>query len=81
MVYRQGEGRKDLPYPFSLPHLEFYQRCQTVSQRAERWLPLPRSHVERRVLKQLAKVLARFEELPRLTWGALGRIARARLPG
>jgi hypothetical protein len=26
-------------------------------QRAERWLPLPRSHVERRILKQLAKVL------------------------
>jgi len=64
----EGEGQKDLPYPFSLPHLDFYQRCQAVSQRAERWLPLPRSHVERRVLKQLAKVLAHFEELPRLAW-------------
>jgi len=64
----EGEGRKDLPYPFSLAHLEFYQRCQTALQRAERWLPLPRSHVERRILKQLAKVLARFEELPRLAW-------------
>ncbi|MCG6859702.1 MAG: hypothetical protein LJE70_00200 [Chromatiaceae bacterium] len=71
----EGEGRKDLPYPFSLPHLEFYQRCQTVSQRAERWLPLPRSHVERRVLKQLAKVLARFEELPRLAW-AVSKLER-----
>jgi len=64
----EGEGRKDLPYPFSLAHLEFYQRCQMALQRAEGWLPLPRSHVERRVLKQLAKVLGRFEELPRLAW-------------
>jgi len=36
--------------------------------RAERWLPLPRSHVERRTLKQLSKILARFDELPRLAW-------------
>ena len=64
----EGEGRKDLPYPFSLPHLDFYRRCQEVTQRAERWLPLPRSHIERRALKQLAKVLARFDELPRLAW-------------
>jgi hypothetical protein len=64
----EGEGRKDLPYPFSLPHLDFYQRCREATQRAERWLPLPRSHVERRALKQLSKVLARFDELPRLAW-------------
>ena len=64
----EGEGRKDLPYPFSLPHLDFYQRGQEARQRAERWLPLPRSHVERRALKQLAKVLARFDEVPRLAW-------------
>jgi hypothetical protein len=51
-----------------LPHLGFYQRCREASQRAERWLPLPRSQVERRVLKQLAKILARFDELPRLAW-------------
>ena len=62
----EGEGRKDLPYPFSLPHLDFYRRCREATQRAERWLPLPRSHVERRALKQLAKVLAQFDELPRL---------------
>ena len=71
----EGEGRKDLPYPFSLPHLECYQRCQTALQRAERWLPLPRSHVERGILKQLAKVLARFEELPRLAW-AVSKLER-----
>ncbi len=64
----EGEGRKDLPFPFSLVHLGFYQRCREAMQRAERWLPLPRSHVERRVLKQLAKVLTRFDEYPRLAW-------------
>jgi hypothetical protein len=64
----EGEGRKDLPYPFSLPHLDFYRRCQEATQRAERWLPLPRSHVERRALKQLAKVLDQLDELPRLAW-------------
>lgn len=66
----EGEGRKDLPYPFSLPHLEFYQRCQVVMQRSERWLPLPRSWMERRILKQLASILACFDALPRLTWAA-----------
>jgi hypothetical protein len=64
----EGEGGKDLPYPFSLPHLSFFQRCREATQRAERWLPLPRSHVERRALKQLSKILARFDELPRLVW-------------
>ncbi len=64
----EGEGRKDLPYPFALPHLGFYQRCREAPQRAEHWLPLPRSHVERRVLKQLSKVLARLDQLPRLAW-------------
>jgi len=64
----EGQGQKDLPYPFSLPHLDFYQRCQQMTQRAEHWLPWPRSPVERRVLKQLAKLLAQFDALPRLRW-------------
>lgn len=64
----EDEGHKDLPYPFSLPHLAFYQRCQVVKQRAEQWLPLPRSRVERRVLKQLNTLLAGFDALPRLNW-------------
>jgi hypothetical protein len=63
-----AEGRKDLPYPFALPHLHFYQRCGRVSQQAERWLPLPRSPVERRLLKQLDAVIARLVPMTRLTW-------------
>ena len=64
----EGEGHKNLPHPFSLVHLSFYQRCREAMQRAERWLPLPRSQVERRILKQLSKILARFDALPRLAW-------------
>ena len=64
----EGEGGKDLPYPFCLPHLSFYQRSQEAMQRAERWLPLPRSHVERRTLKQLSNVIARLGEAQRLCW-------------
>ncbi len=64
----EGEGRKDLPYPFCLPHLGFYQRCQDTVHRAQRWLPLPRSPVERRILKQLTTIMARWDELPRLAW-------------
>ena len=66
----EGEGGKDLPYPFCLPHPGFYQRSQAAMQRAERWLPLPRSHVERRALKQLSHVIARLDEQQRLSWVA-----------
>jgi len=48
----EGEGAKDLPFPFCLPHLNFYLRCHEVAQRLERWIPLPRSQVELRVIKQ-----------------------------
>jgi len=64
----EGQGQKDLPYPFALPHLDFYQRCRQMTQRLEHWLPLPRSHLERRLIKQLAKILAQFDTLPRLAW-------------
>ena len=64
----EGEGGKDLPYPFCLPHLFFYQRCQDAMQRAERWLPLPRSHVERRALKQLSNIIDHLDWAHRLCW-------------
>lgn len=64
----EGEGKKDLPYPFSLPHLNSYQRCREVIQRAERWLPLPRSQVERAILKQLNHIIVGLNKLERLSW-------------
>ncbi len=59
----EGEGGKDLPFPFCLPHLNFYQRCCEVTQRVERWMPLPRSQVERRVLKQIFTVITRLDKI------------------
>ena len=70
------EGRKDLPYPFALPHLTFYLRCGQLLQQAERWLPLPRSHVERRVLKQAVAVIGGFNKIDRFAW-AVPRLERS----
>jgi len=52
----EGDGKKDAMYPFSLPHLEFCQRCQTAMQRADSWVPMPRSHAERRALRHLEEL-------------------------
>jgi len=64
----EGTGGKDLPFPFCLPHLNFYQRCCEVTSRAERWVPFPRSHVERRVFKQLSSILTQMNKLERFAW-------------
>ena len=39
----EGTGHKDLPYPFALPHWDFYRRCGQFRHQARRWLPGPRS--------------------------------------
>ena len=62
------EGRKDRPYPFALPHLNFYQRCGQILAQAERWLPLPRSYVEQRVLKQTVAVIGGLNKIDRFAW-------------
>jgi len=59
----EGEGGKDLPFPFCLPHLNFYLRCCEVTQRLEQWMPLPRSQIERRVIKQLFTVITRLNKI------------------
>jgi hypothetical protein len=55
----EGEGKKTLLYPFSLPHLEFFQRCQQTLQKAERWVPTPRTPAEHRAIAQLATFINR----------------------
>lgn len=62
----EGVGGKDLPFPFCLPHLNFYQRCCQVAQRVEHWLPFPRSRVERRILKQIFTVVAKLKKIQHL---------------
>jgi hypothetical protein len=62
----EGEGKKDAMYPFSLPHLEFFQRCQAAMQRADVWVPTPRSQAERRALRHLEGLMRRLEKDKRL---------------
>jgi len=64
----EGTGGKDLPYPFCLPHLDFYQRCHDITNRAQRWIPFPRSHVERRVLKRLSGIMIQMNKIERFAW-------------
>ncbi len=63
----QGEGRKKPSYPFALPHLEFYQRCQQAMQRAERWVPSPRTQTEQRALNHFGRLIGRVEQDQRFT--------------
>jgi hypothetical protein len=50
----EGDGKKTLLYPFSLPLLEFFQRCRQASQKLECWVPTPRTQAERRAIGQLS---------------------------
>lgn len=62
----EGDGRKDAPYPFALPHLEFVRRCRQSCERAAQWVPCPRTQPERRVIAVLARRVERLERDPRL---------------
>jgi len=53
-----GEGRRDPPFPFGLPHLDFVQRCDRALEQAQVWVPQPRSSAERRALSSLETTLA-----------------------
>jgi hypothetical protein len=62
----EGDGKKKLLFPFTLPHLEFYQRCRQAMKRAERWVPSPRSQPERRALRYFGTLISRIEKDKRL---------------
>ncbi|MHC5058889.1 MAG: IS66 family transposase [Planctomycetota bacterium] len=57
----EGDGRKDAPFPFALPHLDFFRRCRQAQERADQWVPCPRTQPERRALRHLASLVGRFE--------------------
>ena len=59
----EGEGRKHLPYPFSLPHLAFARRCERFPAQRDLRLPRPRTRVEQRLLRQAAEALADLRRL------------------
>ena len=57
----EGDGKKKTLYPFALPHLDLFHRCRQAMQRAERWVPAPRTQPERRALRHLGSLMARVE--------------------
>jgi hypothetical protein len=62
----EGTGKKDLCFPFSLPHLEFVRRCHQALACAERWVGAPRTEPERRTIRHLEALLARLDREARL---------------
>jgi hypothetical protein len=62
----EGEGKKDLDDPFSLSHLTFFQRCQQAAQKAEGWVPSPRTQPERRAIGHLSTLMRRLNRERRL---------------
>ena len=61
----EGTGHKHPSYPFALPHLDFYRRCQQFPAERDRRLPAPRSPREQRLLRQVAAALADWHWLQR----------------
>ena len=57
----EGEGRKTLLYPFSLPHLELLHRCQQALRKAECWVPSPRTAATRRAIAHLTRLVNRMD--------------------
>jgi hypothetical protein len=72
----EGEGKKDATYPFSLPHLEFFQRCRDAMRRADIWVPTPRSQAERRALRHLGSLIRGLEKDKRVL-DAVARLEKA----
>ena len=57
----EGDGTKDLLYPFALVHLEFFQRCREALQRAQCWVQGARTPPERRAIDHLATLVRRVD--------------------
>ena len=49
----EGNGTKGPSFPFALPWLDFFHRCQTAVEQAESWIPRPRKAPERAVIRLL----------------------------
>lgn len=73
----EGDGKKDATYPFSLPHLTFFQRCRNAKQKFDTWVPTPRSQAEYRALNHLAGLMRRLEKDKRFK-DAVGRLEKGR---
>jgi hypothetical protein len=63
----EEDGRSDAPFPFSLPHLDFAQRCLQVEQLAETWVHGPLSDTECRAVSCLKHLMSRIKLKPRFS--------------
>ena len=63
----EGDGTKDLRYPFALVHLAFFQRCREALQCASCWVQGPRTPPGRRAIDHLATLMRRFDKDSRFT--------------
>ncbi len=57
----EGEARKALLYPFSLPCREFLQRCQRALRKTGCRVPSPRTPATRRATTYLSRLISRIE--------------------
>jgi len=62
----EGQGRKDLSFPFGMPHLELVLRCRSANDVASSWLPHPWNEAERRAMRALDSILHRLERDSRM---------------
>lgn len=91
----EGNGHADAPFPFSLPYLDFAQRCLQARQKAEPWVCRPHTAPEQRALACLDRLVARLETAADFSstvkklearWAAFGelrevlRLSNAELP-
>lgn len=57
-----GEGHKELSFPFSLHHRDFVGRCQQAMYKVDAWAPTPRTAPERRAVRRLAGLVRRIDQ-------------------
>jgi hypothetical protein len=65
-----GDGKKYPAFPFGLPLFQHVKRLRQVSDKAEAWLPLPRSRAERKVLQRVKKLVHAVEHDDRISTAA-----------
>ena len=57
----EGEGRKELPFPFSLHYRDLVRRCQDTLSKAESWVPAPRTSPERKAMQRLGSLIRQLD--------------------
>ena len=79
----EGEGHKELPFPFSLHYRDFVRRCQVAPSKAESWVPEPRTPPERKALLRLGSLIRQLDRDHRFAhtldelderWNAFGEL-------